>query len=38
MPEEQIRCRDVSPIAVLTFGLMRMAVNYCIGGVVPSAL
>jgi len=30
MPEEQIRCRAASPVAVLTAGLMRAGVNYCI--------
>ena len=27
MPEEQIRCRAASPVAVLTVGLMRMALT-----------
>ncbi|MDA9422989.1 MULTISPECIES: hypothetical protein [Bradyrhizobium] len=30
MPEEQIRHRTVSPVAVLTAGLMRMRINYSI--------
>jgi hypothetical protein len=28
VPVEQIRCRDASPAAVLTMGLMSMCVNY----------
>ena len=35
MPEEQIRCRAASPVAVLTVGLMRAGVNY---GIVHVAL
>ncbi|MGY3390001.1 xanthosine utilization system XapX-like protein [Bradyrhizobium sp. USDA 3311] len=37
MPEEQIWYRDAPPVAVLTVGLMRMAVNYSIVPVAPSA-
>lgn len=37
MPEEQIRCRAVSPVVVLTVGLMRMGVNYGIVHVGPLA-
>lgn len=37
MPEEQIWCRDASQVAVLTVGLMRMAVNYSIVPIAPSA-
>ncbi len=35
MPEEQIRCRGVSPATVLTVGLMRTRVNYSIFRIAP---
>jgi hypothetical protein len=38
MPEEQIWCRMLSPVAVLTFGLMRTRVNYGIFHTAPSQL